>query len=434
MLPVGKTRTPQENPAISASWTWPGAAMPATTAAELCGEGYRCGMSDAEALTLRTSTAVWADGAPDATPQLEPGMSAGGGREWRLGGDWTVLSLRERYAEFRQRVAEAVAEAGDPLWDLRGLARLDTAGALTLWQGWGLKRPSRLLWLPEHEALFSQFQHPPAAPRRKPRLGPGLQAAWLKWMKFARHGLDVVALTGQLALDVVQMLRQPGLIGWREISANVYRTGAQALPITALVGFLVGLTLSYLISRQLRTYGADIFVINILGLAVLRELGPLLAAIIVAGRSGSAMTAQLGVMRVTQELDALSVMGISHTVRLVAPKVLALAVSLPLVALWTSVLMLLGGMTAARMQLGLDPLQFLQTLPNVVEPANLWLGWAKSVIFGGLIALLASHFGLQVKPNTESLGAGVTQSVVTAITIVIVVDAIFAVLFSNVGI
>lgn len=391
-------------------------------------------MSEAGALPLEAQTSVWAGEPLDAAPQLLPGGAPGSAREWLASGDWTVLALRERYAELRQRVAAAVAEGGEALWDLRGLGRLDTAGALTLWQGWGEKRPARLLWLPEHQALFAQFLQPGALPRRKPSLGPGLQAAELRLLSFARHGVDVVALTGRLLLDLIRVLRHPSLIGWREISANVFRTGAQALPITALVGFLVGLTLSYLISKQLKAYGADIFVINILGLAVLRELGPLLAAIIVAGRSGSAMTAQIGVMRVTQELDALSVMGISHTVRLVLPKVAALAVSLPLVALWTSGLMLLGGMTAARAQLGLDPLQFLRALPGVVEPANLWLGWIKSVIFGGLIALLACHFGLRVKPNTESLGQAVTQSVVTAITLVIVVDAIFAVLFSNVGI
>lgn len=363
-----------------------------------------------------------------------PGLEAAGPREWRATGDWTVLALRGRYDALRQQVAAAMAESPDTLWDLRSLNRLDTAGALTLWQGWGRKPPARLLWLPEQVTLFSQFLQPAPLPRRPARLGPGLARAGVRLLAFAQHGVDLVALVGRLLLDLGRMLRHPGLIGWREISANVYRTGAQALPITALVGFLVGLTLSYLISKQLRAYGADIFVINILGLAVLRELGPLLAAIIVAGRSGSAMTAQIGVMRVTQELDALSVMGISHTVRLVAPKVLALAVSLPLVALWTSALMLLGGMTAARAQLGLDPVQFLHTLPSVVEPANLWLGWSKSMIFGGLIALLASHFGLRVKPNTESLGQSVTQSVVTAITLVIVVDAVFAVLFSNVGI
>lgn len=384
-------------------------------------------MSDTGSLTLPDRPL--ADGA-DAAPQLV----ASGEREWRVSGDWTLLALRGRYEEFRQRVAQAVTAGGEPLWDLRGVGKLDTAGALTLWQGWGQKAPSRLLWLPEHVTLFAQFLQPGTLPRRRPSLGPGIALAEARLLAFARHAVDLVALTGRLLLDAVQMLRRPSLIGWREISANVYRTGAQALPITALVGFLVGLTLSYLISRQLKTYGADIFVVNILGLAVLRELGPLLAAIIVAGRSGSAMTAQIGVMRVTQELDALSVMGISHTVRLVAPKVLALAVSLPLVALWTSALMLLGGITAAGAQLKLDPVQFLHLLPSVVEPANLWLGWAKSVLFGGLIALLACHFGLRVKPNTESLGQAVTQSVVTAITLVIVVDAMFAVLFSDVGV
>jgi phospholipid/cholesterol/gamma-HCH transport system permease protein len=387
-------------------------------------------MSDAGALSLSAEPQAWAGGSGDAEPQLQ----AAGAREWRVSGDWTLLGLRGRYEEFRQRVASAAAAGDDPLWDLRNLSRLDTAGALTLWQGWGQKPPSRLLWLPEHVTLFAQFMQPAALPKRRPRLGPGLESAGLSLLAFARHGVDIVALTGRLLLDLVRVLRHPSLIGWREISANVYRTGAQALPITALVGFLVGLTLSYLISKQLKTYGADIFVINILGLAVLRELGPLLAAIIVAGRSGSAMTAQIGVMRVTQELDALSVMGISHTVRLVLPKVLALAISLPLVALWTSGLMLLGGMAAAGAQLGLDPVTFVRALPGVVEPANLWLGWSKSIIFGALIALLASHFGLRVKPNTESLGQAVTQSVVTAITLVIVVDAIFAVLFSNVGI
>ncbi|WP_157275378.1 ABC transporter permease [Pelomonas sp. Root1444] len=387
-------------------------------------------MSDAGALSLPPEPQDWAGGSADAEPQL----LAAGPREWRVSGDWTLLGLRGRYEEFRERVASAATAGDDPLWDLRNLSRLDTAGALTLWQGWGQKPPSRLLWLPEHVTLFAQFMQPAALPRRRPGLGPGLASAGLSLLAFARHGVDIVALTGRLLLDLLRVLRHPSLIGWREISANVYRTGAQALPITALVGFLVGLTLSYLISKQLKAYGADIFVINILGLAVLRELGPLLAAIIVAGRSGSAMTAQIGVMRVTQELDALSVMGISHTVRLVLPKVVALAISLPLVALWTSGLMLLGGMTAAGAQLGLDPATFLRALPGVVEPANLWLGWSKSVIFGALIALLASHFGLRVKPNTESLGGAVTQSVVTAITLVIVVDAIFAVLFSNVGI
>jgi phospholipid/cholesterol/gamma-HCH transport system permease protein len=193
-------------------------------------------------------------------------------------------------------------------------------------------------------------------------------------------------------------------------------------------------TLAYLTAKQLQAYGADIFLINIMGVSIPRELGPLLAAIIVAGRSGSSMTAQLGVMRVTQELDALSVMGISHTLRLVLPKVLALAVALPLLVVWTSAIMLIGGMVAAKAELGLDPVQFLNGLPAAVAVANLWLGWGKAAIFGAVIATLACHFGLRIQPNTESLGVGVTQSVVISITTVIMVDALFAVLFSNIGI
>ena len=205
------------------------------------------------------------------------------------------------------------------------------------------------------------------------------------------------------------------------------------MPITALVGFLVGMTLSYLTAKQLRTFGADIFVVNILGIGIWREIGPLLAAILVAGRSGSSMTAQLGVMRVTQELDALSVMCISHTERLVLPKVLGLAVAMPLVAAWTSLVMLLGGMVAAKAQLGIDYLQFIDALPAAVGVGNVALGLSKSVLFGALIALVACHYGLRVEPNTESLGAGTTSSVVSSITVVVIVDALVAVMFSDVG-
>ena len=344
----------------------------------------------------------------------------------RLGGAWTLLHLRERFEE----LAAEVAEARDAAWDLRDVQRLDHAGALMLWQAWGGKVPSQLEWLPEHEALFAGM-NTPAPPR--PRRRAARESVQPLLLGFASHMIDATTLLGRLALDLVLIVRRPSLIAWRDISAQIYRSGAQALGITALVGFLVGITLSYLTSRQLKSFGADIFVINILGLSVWRELGPLLAAILLAGRSGSAMTAQLGVMRVTQELDALSVMGISHTVRLVIPRMLALGLSLPLVVVWTSSMILLGGMLAASAILGLDYVQFLRGIPAAVPIANLWLGLAKSFVFGLLIAFTACHYGLRIKPNSVSLGAGTTDSVVASITAVIIVDAIFAVLFSDVG-
>jgi phospholipid/cholesterol/gamma-HCH transport system permease protein len=172
----------------------------------------------------------------------------------------------------------------------------------------------------------------------------------------------------------------------------------------------------------------------LLGIAIIRELGPVLAAILVAGRSGSAMTAQIGVMRVTEELDALAVMGIPHTLRLVLPKMIALAIAMPLLVLWTNAVALIGGMVSAQVQLGIDYRHFISSLPEAVPIANLWLGLGKGVVFGILIALIACHFGLRIKPNSESLGIGTTNSVVTAITVVILVDAVFAIAFSDIGI
>lgn len=370
------------------------------------------------------------------TPRLDTLPAAEGRPQARLQGDWTVLALQQRFDALGAELQRLVS-AGAERWDLSGVTRLDSAGALLLWRAWG-GRPAQLAGArPEHEALFAQFPLIPAAPVRRASgveaAAPGTPGWLLPFLALAQHLLEVTALAGQLLLDLGGLLRHPGGIPWRELSANVYRTGTQALGITALVGFLVGITLSYLTARQLQAYGADIFVVNILGLSIPRELGPLLAAIIVAGRSGSSMTAQLGVMRVTQELDALSVLGISHTVRLVLPKVLALAMALPLIVVWTSAVMLAGGMLAAQAELGIDPVRFVQSLPAAVPIANLWLGWSKAILFGALIALLACHFGLRIRPNTESLGAGVTQSVVVSITVVIIVDAIFAVAFSNVG-
>ncbi len=143
-------------------------------------------------------------------------------------------------------------------------------------------------------------------------------------------------MLGQLVLDLGYLLLHPRDIPRTEISITIYDAGVRALGITALVGFLIGIVLSYLSALQLKTFGAEIYIIDILGLSIIRELGPLLAAILVAGRSGSSMTAQIGIMRVTEELDALSAMGISHSLRLILPKVTALTIVMPLLSAWTS--------------------------------------------------------------------------------------------------
>jgi phospholipid/cholesterol/gamma-HCH transport system permease protein len=349
---------------------------------------------------------------------------------WAASGQWTLAAVADRFAAIEQDIAAAAATAR--AWDLSGIAAIDAAGAVLLWRGWGHRRPAGLLLRPEHEAVFGALAAAPLAPPKaaRPRR---LARPWRALLAGADHAIAATRLLGQLALDLLGWLRDPRQIAGREVSANLYRAGAQSLPITGLVGFLVGLTLAFLTSRQLKAFGADVFIVNILGISVWRELGPMLAAILIAGRSGSSMTAQLGVMRVTQELDALSVMGISHTARLVLPKVVALALALPLVTLWTCALMLAGGLLAAKAQLGMDPWQFLRALPAAVPVSNLALGLSKAAGFGALVALVACHFGLRVRPDTESLAAGTTASVVSAITAVIMLDAVVAVMFSDLG-
>jgi len=374
-------------------------------------------------------------GAKRVAPEIQRGTGADGVPEIVLGGDWVLSTLRTRFQEMESALKSAAADPG-VRWDLTKARTLDHAGTLLLWRGWGSRRPAALQLAPEQSALLDHVAQAPAyeMPPARRTLLHALAQLGAKLVAAAREGRDGTVMLGQLVLDLVTLARHPERIPWREISANIYRTGATALGITALVGFLIGVVLSYLSGKQLKLYGADVFIVNILGISIIRELGPILAAVLIAGRSGSSMTAQLGVMRVTQELDALSVMGISHTTRLVLPKVIALSISLPLIVLWTSALALVGGIVASDVQLGIGPALFIERLPNAVPIANLWLGLAKGTVFGSLIAIIACHYGLRVKPNTESLGAGTTTSVVVAITTVIIVDAIFAVAFSNVGI
>ncbi len=372
---------------------------------------------------------------PVPTPEMRRITSVDGARCLQLSGAWNLQALELRLTELGPRLAEFATDSALQ-WDLRKVEIIDHAGAMLLWRTWGRRRPSNLALTPEHELLFKHLDilaEPPAPEAARDWLRPVVVVGRRLLLVF-EHLATMAMVLGQVVLDTGYLVRRPQRIPWREISANVYRTGTQALGITALVGFLVGVVLSYLSAQQLKIFGADAFIINILGISIIRELGPVLAAILIAGRSGSAITAQLGVMRVTEELDAMAVMGIPHTVRLILPKMLALAVSMPLIVLWTEAIALIGGMVSARAELGIGFNYFLTNLPDAVPIANLWLGLGKGVVFGILIALVACHFGLRIEPNTESLGIGTTNSVVTAITVVIIVDAIFAIMFKDVGI
>ncbi len=352
----------------------------------------------------------------------------------RLAGAWNLSALAGR-GEARRRERELRRAPADARWDLHGITTLDSVGALLLWRCWGQQLPQHVCMPATARDTFAMLaEHPvtaPATPSRESfafvrRVGDGVHDVF-------GHAADMLGWLGQVLIELGNLLLRPTRGPWRELSAQIYRTGAQALGITALVGFLIGVVLSYLSAQQLQMFGASVYIVNLLGVAVVRELGPVLAAILVAGRSGSAITAQLGVMRVTQELDALNVMGISHSQRLVLPRVLALTLAMPLLVLWTDAMALMGGMLVAAVDLQLSPSWFIQALREAVSITNFWIGFGKGAIFGLLIGIVACHFGMRVEPNTESLGRGTTASVVASITSVILADAICAVVFSELG-
>ena len=351
----------------------------------------------------------------------------------KLTGQWNLRNLAK--ANELKDGLHRYAKDNKLIWDITGITVLDNAASLILWLAWNKQIPDNLRIKPEHRRLLEQWPTQPA-PEKEPSksLNQHLINFFNQlWYGFALQVFDTVILTGQLVLDIFHLIRHPGEIPWQEMSTTVYEAGVRALGITALVGFLIGIVLSYLSALQLKMFGAEIYIIDILGLSIIRELGPLLAAILVAGRSGSAISAQIGIMRVTEELDALSAMGISHSMRLILPKVLALTIILPLLTVWTNAAALVGGMFSAQNTLDISYQQFFLKLPDTVPLVNVFIGLGKSATFGFMIALIACHFGFRIKPNTESLGSETTNSVVAAITVVIMVDALYAILFMDVG-
>ncbi|MCU6502040.1 ABC transporter permease [Duganella sp. BJB488] len=371
--------------------------------------------------------------AKEPTLTLNPGAAKG--PSVAAGGTWQVHALAQGKTMATITGLIKTLKADGVKWDLTAIDSMDHIGAQLLWNAWGKTRPADLQLAPGQEEFFNRLEStgklelPAARPQR---------LTWVMKLGFAmllffEHLIALTSLIGQVVQELWRFARAPMRGPWKEISANIFHAGFQALGITALVGFLIGVVFSYLSAQQLRNFGGDIFLVNLLGMSIIRELGPLLAAILVAGRSGSSITAQLGVMRVTEELDAMLVMGISHGFRLIMPKVLALAIAMPLLVIWTDTIALLGGMVSAKVELNLSPQYFILKLPDAVPLANYMIGLGKGTVFGILIALVSCHFGLRIKPNTESLGRGTTTSVVTAITAVILADAVFAIVFSGVG-
>jgi len=229
---------------------------------------------------------------PVRDPDVQVSAAGDGTRVVHLSGAWDIRAL-ESHARSLQSSLQAAGPVNAARWDLSQIERFDHIGAMLLWRAWGRCRPMRLELRREHEIFFGDCEASvdgvPTLGRRDP-LAPVL-ALGRRTLAAAEHTLELVQLFGQLLLDAAAVIPRPRLRPWRELSAGIYTIGAQALGITALVGFLIGVVLSYLSAEQLRVVGADIYIVNILGVGIIRELGPAVCSILVAGRSGSARSA-----------------------------------------------------------------------------------------------------------------------------------------------
>lgn len=248
----------------------------------------------------------------------------------------------------------------------------------------------------------------------------------------ARHYRDMLAFIGEVTLHLLPLLVRPWRIRWDSVIVEIEAAGVRAVPIVALLSFLIGVVLAYQAGVTLDRFGANVFIADMIGVVVMREMGPMIAAILVAGRTGSSYAAQLGSMRVTQEIDALRSLALPPVEMLVIPRFLALAITLPLLTTLANAAGVLGGMVVATGGFGLDWTVGLQRLGRL-ENTHYWVGLVKTPVFATVIALIGCQAGMSVRGSALEVGRATTSSVVQAIFWVIVLDAIFSIAFRRLG-
>ena len=351
----------------------------------------------------------------------------------QAGGAWIVehAAVLDRIAGDLPKAQAAIA------LELSEITALDSAGAWLLARASGQGGDRAIPWRdlpPEFRPLAERVlaAGPKVTPEPpKPRtfadwvaeVGAGAEEAF-------KEALDLIAFFGEFVLAVGRVIVDPRRLRWKPLLVHIEQTGINALPIVGLISFLVGVVLAYQGADQLRRFGAQIFTVNMVGISVLREMGILLTAIVVAGRSGSAFTAQIGTMQVNEEVDALRTMGLDPMEVLAIPRVLALVISLPLLTFFADLMGLLGGGVMIVLLVDISFAQYVGLLNNAVSATHFWVGMVKAPVFAILIALVGCFEGLGVSGSAESVGKMTTRSVVEGIFLVIIFDALFSVLFS----
>lgn len=365
-----------------------------------------------------------------------PEIRTHGAAGLRCSGDWLLPSaevLEPRLAALR------LPGEGRLALDASGITAMDTCGA------WLLHRALRSLEAtgrsaevtglrPEFQSLLALVaSRAPAAPAEKAPSGALARIGANAWRGIVDTA-GLLAFIGAAALAAARWIAAPSRIRWRAILHNLQIAGFEALPITGLLAFLLGVVIAYQGAQQLQRVGANLYIADLVGLSMVRELSPLITAIIVAGRSGSAYAAQIGTMKVTEEIDALRTVGVPPLDLLVLPKLIALVIALPLLTVYTDAMGILGGMLMAQAQLGVSFGTFVERLGDALTLQSFLVGVGKTPVFAAIIASVGCFQGFQVSASADSVGRQTTVSVVQAIFLVILADAAFSVAFSWLGI
>jgi phospholipid/cholesterol/gamma-HCH transport system permease protein len=353
----------------------------------------------------------------------------------RLNGAWRIDNIAAIEAALAQLPQEGARRL---VVDARSLEALDLSGAWLLRDRLQAVQNAggRVEFAGEPPSQFAFLEEITAQPVAQQSLeeeAPGSLRHPIAWI--GREGVqqwnqmvDAIGYLGRIAMTGVRSLR-PRHLRVASITRHIYETGIQAIPIVSLIAFLISVIIAYLSAQQLRQFGAEIFTVDLVAIAVLREMGVLLTAIIVAGRSGSAFAAEIGVMRLNDEIDALHSMGVDPFEVLVLPRLIGLLIALPLLTIVADAMGLAGGALLSSLLLDISLTQFIPRLQDALAPTTFWAGLIKAPVFAVLIAMVGTYRGMQVRDSSRELGRLTTVAVVQSIFLVIFADAIFAVVF-----
>ncbi|MGE3921113.1 MAG: MlaE family ABC transporter permease [Gammaproteobacteria bacterium] len=347
-----------------------------------------------------------------------------------LSGYWDLTGL----TDLKQKFSTLVTDPEQiKTIDVQGIQKLDIAGALFLSRLIETIGQPNIIGLNEEQkrliALVKKNEKVLTVEVEK-TIPPWLEIVGRKSVYFYRQLLLWLYFIGEIFITLVNNIIQPQKLRVKFLLKTIETNGFLALPIVGFLAFLIGVVLTYQAGLQLRNYGANIFIIDLLGIATFREFAPLITSIIIAGRTGSAFTAQLGLMKANEEIDALRTMGYSPTELLVLPRILGLIIAMPLLVVWADIFGILGGMVMSKNILGINYLDFIHEFPYAVTLTSFSIGIIKAPVFALIIAAVGCFHGFRVTGSSESIGLQTTKSVVLAIFLIIAADAIFSVILS----